>query len=206
MASVFTALSLLYTILLGFIILGEPVTRSIIAGSVLIIVGPALLAWPQNAGKRRTESENSDKPRVSGKGIIAALMMSVFFGISPLFIKLGLAEGGSALAGIFVSYSSATLIFGVSMIRRERRNAIISMEPQAMVWFVVSGFLVSVAQLFRYIALKSIPITVAGPLIATIPVFMVVLSFIVNRRIETFRPNVIVGAILVVLGTALVYR
>lgn len=207
MASVFSALSLLYTVLLGILVLGERMTQNIVLGSLLIIVGPALLAWPQSKSGARTDKPGSSHlPRLSAKGVLAALLMGLFFGITPLFIKLGLKEGGSALAGAFVSYTSASLILGATMANGERRNGVVFMDRQAMLWFVFSGLLVSMAQLLRYTALRIIPISVAGPLIATSPVFMLALSFAINRRVETFRPNVIVGAVLVVLGTALVYR
>jgi drug/metabolite transporter (DMT)-like permease len=54
--------------------------------------------------------------------------------------------------------------------------------------------------------MKTDPISVIGPLIATIPVFLLALSFAINRQIESFRLNVIIGAVLVVLGTVLLYR
>ena len=206
MATVFSSLNLVYTILLGFFVLGEHITRNMALGSLLIIVGPALLAWPQHGVDPETGDQSSKKPRLSREGIIAALMSGVFFGISPLFIKWGLAEGGSALAGIFISYSSATLILGMTMVSTVRRDAIVHMDRQALTCFVFSGFFVALAQLLRYVALKWDPISVVGPLMGTIPVFLLALSFVMNRKAESFRLNVIIGAILVVLGAALVYR
>ena len=206
MATVFSSLNLVYTILLGFFVLGEHITRNMALGSLLIIVGPALLAWPQHGGGPGTGDQSSNKPRLSREGIIAALLSGVFFGISPLFIKWGLAEGGSALAGIFISYSSASLILGMTMVSTVRRDAIVHMDRQALTCFVFSGFFVALAQLLRYVALKWDPISVVGPLIGTIPVFLLALSFVMNRKAESFRLNVIIGAILVALGAALVYR
>ncbi len=206
MASVFSALQLVYTIFLGFFLLGEQITGNMILGSLLIMVGPALLAWPQGDSHTARGDQDDGKPRLSRPGVMAALLAGVFFGISPFFIKRGLAEGGSALAGAFISYSSASFILGLSMINTVRRTEIIRMETKALLWFVASGLFVALAQLLRYSALKSDPISVVGPLIATTPVFLLAFSFIMNRKVESFRMNVILGALLVVLGAALVYR
>ena len=206
MASVFSSLNLVYTILLGFFVLGEHITRNMALGSLLIIVGPTLLAWPQYGGDPGTGDQSSNKPRLSREGIIAALLSGVFFGISPLFIKWGLAEGGSPLAGIFISYSSASLILGMTMVSTVRRDEIVHMDHQALTCFVFSGIFTALAQLLRYVALKWDPISVVGPLMGTIPVFLLALSFVMNRKAESFRLNVIIGAILVTLGAALVYR
>ncbi len=206
MASVFSAVNIVYVILLGFFILGEHITRNMALGSLLIIIGPALLAWPQKGGNPGTEDQSGNKPRLSRNGIIAGLLTGLFFGITPLFIKLGLAEGGSALAGTLISYSSAMFILGISMVSTVRRDAVFRMERQAFVWFLLSGLFVALAQVSRYTALKLAPISVVSPLIATNTVFLLALSFVINRKTESFRLNVIIGALLVVLGAALVYQ
>ena len=92
------------------------------------------------------------------------------------------------------------------MVGTARRDAIVHMERQALTWFVFSGLFTALAQLLRYVALKWDPISVVGPLMGTIPVFLLALSFVMNRKAESFRLNVIIGAILVTLGAALVYR
>ncbi|MBI2831866.1 MAG: DMT family transporter [Chloroflexi bacterium] len=205
MASVFSSLNLVYTVLLGFLVLGEQMSRNTVTGALLIIIGPALLAWPQSR-KTSNSKQSADSPRLSRQGIASALLTSVFFGSSPLLIKWGLAEGGSPLAGTFISYSSAALIFGITMLNQEKKNEIIHMERHAIGWFLLAGVLGGLAQLFRYVALNLSPISIAGPLNGTGPVFLLALSFALNRKTEVFGINVILGAILVVTGAVLLYR
>jgi len=206
MAAILSSLNLIYSILLGIVILGERVTRDLAVGSALIMIGPALLFWPQQEDDDSREDGLSKKPRLNRAGIVAALLTGVFYGVTPLLVKLGLREGGSPLAGTLISYSTALLVFGATMIGPEIRGGIINMERTALLWFAASGILATAAQLLRYVALSWSPISVAGPLLATIPLFLVLLSFIVNRKLESFRLNVILGAILVVMGVVLVYR
>jgi drug/metabolite transporter (DMT)-like permease len=206
MASVFTALNLVYTMLLGFFILGEQVTKGMALGSALIIIGPILQVWPKAGEDSANARESNSSPRISAKGITAALTTGVCFGVSPLFIKWGLQQGGSALAGTFLSYSSAMVLLGATMVSTVRREAVVHMERRALLWFVLSGLFVALAQLLRYIALKVSPISVAGPLTATSPMFLLLLSFMVNRDMESFRWNVLLGAMLVVAGAAILYQ
>ena len=198
--------TLVYMALLGFFILGEHISKNTLLGSALIIIGPLLLLWPQHGAISRAEDKSSDKPKLSRKGMTAALLTGCFFGISPLFIKWGLLQGGSALAGSFISYSSAMFFFGITMLRRVKREEIAKMECQALIWFAWSGIFVGLATLLRYTAFKYTQISIAGPLVATSPVFLMLLSLMVNRKVESFRPNVILGAILVFVGAALLYR
>lgn len=205
MASIVVALSPVYTVLLGIFILGEHMTGNTALGCALIIIGPASLFWPEQRGTHEN-TDHGNKPRLSKKGIMASLLSGICYGITPLFIKLGLQQGGSALAGTLISYTTATLVLGTTMIHRGRREAVVHMERRALMWFALSGFFVALAQLFRYIALKLSPISIAGPLTATSPIFLLLLSFIVNRNVESFRFTVILGIILVVLGTIMVYQ
>ncbi|MDO8636649.1 MAG: EamA family transporter, partial [Dehalococcoidia bacterium] len=205
MASIFVALNPIYTILLGVLILGEQMTGHAALGSALIVIGPAALFWPERRGMDKTQ-DHSSKPRLSKKGITAALVTGLCYGITPLFIKWGLQQGGSALAGTFISYASATFVLCTTMIKPVRREAVVTMERRALAWFALSGLFVGMAQLFRYIALKLSPISIVGSLTATTPVFLLLLSLILNRRVESFRFTVILGAIMVVIGTLMVYR
>ena len=206
MTTVFSALNLLYTVLLGYFILGEHITGNVALGVMFIIIGPMLLAWSPHKDSLAIKATDGNKPGISRKGIIAGLASGVFFGISPLFIKLGLQQGGSPLAGTFISYTSAMLVLGMMLGSPERRDGVLHMGHRALVWFTLSGFFVGMAQLLRYWALNLIPVSVASPLISTNPLFLLVLSFTVNRKMESFQINVILGAILVVIGTVLMFR
>ncbi|MBI4287815.1 MAG: DMT family transporter [Chloroflexi bacterium] len=207
LTTIFGGLNLLYTILLSFLVLGEKITQGMAIGSSFIIIGPMLLAWTGRKGNPGPDKGAADKPRLSRKGILAGLACGIFFGISPLFIKLGLREGGSALAGTFISYVSAMLVLGMTMgYSPGRRSGVVHMERRALIWFTLAGLFVGMAQLLRYTAINVIPVSVASPLIATNPLFLVTLSFVVNRKIESFRLTTILGVVLVVAGTVLVYR
>lgn len=205
MTTVFSSLNLLYTVLLGFFVLGEHISRSVAIGVTFIIIGPMLLAWSPRKNNPGPQAAEGNKPRISRKGIIAGLTCGVFFGISPLFIKLGLQQGGSPLAGTFISYTSAMMVLGIMLGSPERREGVIHMGRKALLWFTFAGLFVGMAQLFRYWAINLVGVSIASPLISTNPLFLLTLSFIFNRKMESFRINVILGAVFVVIGTVLMF-
>lgn len=207
LASIFSTTNIAYTVALGFLFLGEKVTANTIIGSVLIMVGPAVSIWsPTRNISASAKPEAKDKPKITKKGLVAAILSGIFFGSSALFIKWGLRDGGSPLSGAFISYVGAALVLMVTITGNGQKYNLVHMERRALGWFILAGVLGGIAQLLRYQALDVAPISVVGPLVSTTTVFLLVLSAFINRKTELFGPTVITGAILVVAGAALVYR
>jgi drug/metabolite transporter (DMT)-like permease len=71
---------------------------------------------------------------------------------------------------------------------------------------LLGGIGTSAAQLCRNWALKYSPVSMVAPLFSTATLFTVLLSFIINRRIEFFTWKIIIGAILVVSGVFFVFQ
>ena len=85
----------------------------------------------------------------------------------------------------------------------------------AILWFcgglglaligILTGLSVLAGQLFRYTALGYSPVSVVQPLIGTSVLFVLLLSFMVNRKIDVFNFRVIIGILVIVLGTFLIF-
>jgi uncharacterized membrane protein len=71
----------------------------------------------------------------------------------------------------------------------------------AVRWFALSSLLTFPAQLSRYLALAVAPVTMVVPLMRTVPVFVLVFSFLVNRHLEVFSTAVVIGILCTVAGT-----
>jgi uncharacterized membrane protein len=53
------------------------------------------------------------------------------------------------------------------------------------------------------VALGLAPASVVAPLVSITPVFLLVFSFLFNRKLEIFSRSVIIGTVTVVMGTIL---
>ncbi|UCG64566.1 MAG: DMT family transporter [Deltaproteobacteria bacterium] len=202
MANVLLGGNPFYAVVAGILIFGESVTWQVVSGSALVIAGVLFLAW----GPRDSGGSQPLPSRLLLKGIFSAMAGGLVYGLTPILVKLGLAGGGSPVAGTFVSYvaASATMLGVLSASRTKRRN-LSTMGKGALIWFCLGGFVVGMAQLFRYVALSLSPLSIVAPLIGASPLFTIFFSFLINRSLETFTIRVILGAVSVVAGTVILF-
>ena len=182
---------------LGISLLGELLTWEVAVGVLLIVFGVTMVSVNPKA------LSGNASANISSRGIFFALASGFLFGITPLFIKLGLHAPLSPVAATFVSYSAATIVLGFFLLSRKKRSALFGMGKRAFLFFCLDTVLSSGAQLFRYAALSVAPVSVVTPLISGSPVFVLGFSFLFNRRIEVFNRFVIMGIIITVIGAVL---
>jgi uncharacterized membrane protein len=158
-----------------------------------------LIVWNTSGGG---SSHSSLRQRL-GRGVVFGLSAGFFYGISSVLVKLGLGGGGSPVAGTFISYLGASAILAATLAQGERRGSLGSINRSAILWFGLAGFFVAAAQMLRYVALSLSPVSVIAPLSSTTPLLVILFSFLLNRSVESFRPQVILGAMTVVSGIIL---
>jgi drug/metabolite transporter (DMT)-like permease len=169
------------------------------AGVALIISGITLTGLSSQTFR----SADGKIARIPAKALLLGFGCGLTWGISPIFIKLGLKATGAAVPGAFISYVAATVFLGITLIGRRRKTAVDQLTPLAAVLFFSAGLFSFSANLVRYLALSLAPASVVTPLVSTEPIFMMVLAFIFNRQLEIFSRPVMIGSILVVVGTIL---
>jgi drug/metabolite transporter (DMT)-like permease len=131
-----------------------------------------------------------------GFGLMAGLM----YGISPIFIKLGLEGTSLGLFGGFVSYVAASVILLSTLLIPGRWAYVRTMKREHAKWFLGSGTFVFLAQMFRYLALGIETVTVVSSLGQLNGIFTLVFSATVNRHLENFRKETIIAVVLSVIG------
>jgi len=137
------------------------------------------------------------------KALILGLGAGVAWGLAPIFAKMGLRGAGSPLAGLFISFLAATIVLIFSLVSPGRRQLISRINTKAAGLFFLGGLFSCTANFCRYAALKLIPASVVTPIVATSPVFLLIFSYLFNRNLEIFSRPVIIGTMIVVVGTVL---
>lgn len=188
--------NIIFAIAFGLIFLNEAITLRQIAGVAAVSLGVMLIGTSAEGFARGTKME---KP-VLAKGIAAGLAAGLCYGTSPLLIKIGITESGSALAGSFISHAAAAVVVLVVLVNGKNRSQLANLNKAAFGSMMVGGTSLAFGQLLRYIALGLVPINIAVPLSSTDIIFVPVFSFFLNRRIEVFSWKVISGTLLVMLG------
>ena len=216
-----------FSILLAVVLLGEEITRWMWVGMALVLAGPAIVfrrqspvaqphASPQGvhgaagasaeapaAGAVQRAEPEAPPPRFV-EGYAFGLLNAISFGISPLLVRSALGGSGLGVLGSLVAYSAASVVLVPLLALPTVRANLHRIDAVTSRWFMVSAVSVVLAQMFRYLALSVAPVTVVLPLMRAGGVLLLPVSYVFNRRIESFEPRVLVGIFISIVGSLLV--
>ena len=74
------------------------------------------------------------------------------------------------------------------------------MNKSSLQWFLVTGFLVFLSQLLKYMALAFAPITIVEPIQRTTVIFRILFSWMINRKHEIIDLQTILGIFVSLAG------
>lgn len=197
-------LSILVSLLLAFIFLGESVNLLNLIGILLIMVGPMVLV----GGRKKATAAGKAKgfePQF-GPGLFWGSVCAFGYGVSPLLIALGLGADSTladAVAGVLVSYLAASVVVAVLVIGAGGRAYLADLDSTSAKWFLVSTVFVALSQMFRYLALSVAPVTVVVPIQRLSVVFRVLFNAMINRDHEVLDRGVIFSILLAVIGSVI---
>ena len=192
--------SLIVSLVLAIAFLGETLTPLRILGIVLILVGPALVS--RERGRAPPSAEPSAfTPRLA-EGYVFAFLGSICYGVSPVLVRYAVAGQGLAasLAGGVIASAAATAVMLALLLMPGHWREVRAVSPKAARWFVTSGILVYLSQIFAYMAVAVAPVTLTAPIIALANVFRIYLSRMLNPEHEVFGPDVIWATAVSFLG------
>jgi drug/metabolite transporter (DMT)-like permease len=183
--------SLIVSLVLAIAFLGEYLTPLKVLGIILILIGPALVSRDRPryaAGDERP----TFSPRLA-EGYAFGFLASICFGASPVLVRYAVRDQGLAasLAGGVLASAAATTVITVLLLWPGHWRQVRAVDPKAARWFVSSGVLVYVSQIFAYMAVAVAPVTLTAPIVALANVFRIHLSHWLNPEHEVFGPDVI---------------
>jgi drug/metabolite transporter (DMT)-like permease len=192
--------SLLLSLALALIFLGEAVTPLAALGILLILVAP-LVILRRRAGTPAVTTRSGIKLDYV-EGYFWGVVCAVAFGTTPLLINFGLDGGGvlRGVAGTLVSYASATVAVVLLMAAPAFRTQVIAIDRTALKWFSAAGVFVGLSQLFVFMALALAPVTVVLPIQRTAMIFRVLFGWLINREHEVIGLPVLIAVAVSLLG------
>lgn len=201
-ACIISRIEIPIAVTLGVIILNEALSGTLILGVLFIIQGVIL------TGLERKSALNLDGESVPHRaqvnGILLTLTAGFFWGISGIFIRPALQEIGSPFVGSFISYCSAFVIILAFLFGKGLREKLAQLNRPAIAPIIITGVLISAANIFKYIALSLIPVSLVMPIVATTVIYLIVFAYLMNRKVEVFTPKVIAGILLAAAGTIII--
>ena len=106
------------------------------------------------------------------------------------------------MAAGLVSYCAATAVIALMMLWPGQWRHVRSIDPVPAKWFVASGVLVTVSQMFFYMALVVAPVSVVMPILQLHLVFRFLMARLMNPHHEMFGGMMILATALSVVGAA----
>ncbi len=219
------AVAVPYSILMAVVLLGERPTLLMYLAIALILIGPSLMierrpkrpaasssSSPQ--GAQGTPAGGGESPRVEIRqleGYVFSLLAALAYGTSPILIRAAVQDGsGTAAIGTFVAYVAASAVLTAGLALPAQRELVHAINFRYMRLFGGAGFSVFLAQLLRFFALSLADVSIVNPLMRTVGVFTLILSYLLNRRLEQITLGVVLGvlvsfggAVLLIIGAAL---
>ena len=210
------AIAVPYSIVMAIVLLGERPTIPMYLAIALILASPFLMIDRRKrpapgAGSTGTPpagaATGSGAPAVEIRmveGVVFSLLASVGYGTSPILIRAALEDStGAAAIGTFVAYFGASAMLLASLALPAQRHLVGAINFRYMRLFGSAGLSVFMAQLLRFFSLALADVTVVDPLMRTVGVFTLILSYLVNRRLEHITLGVVLGVIVSFVGSAL---
>ena len=209
--------SLVLTLVLAILVLGETLTPLRLLGIGLVVLGPMLTMRgdaetrtrpPRATDRAETPAEKleSGKPAPFAvnytEGAIFALLSGLGYGTSPILVRYGLEHKGlgASLAGGLISYCAATLVTLPFVLWPSKLRHVLALEPEAKKWFTISGVMVCVSQMFLYMGFALAPVSVVSPIQRLSIVFRVYFGHLINPHHEVFGHKVYVGTVVSLIG------
>lgn len=204
--------SLILTLGLAIVVLGEALTPLRVIGILLVVLGP-MLTLPAKSGTpakpAAPASESTQaQPAVPAfkanyaEGYLWSLLSAVGYGSSPILVTLGIGGKGltGSLAAGVVAYSAATIVTAIILLWPGQLRHVFAIRRDAAAWFTLSGVLVCLSQMFLYMGYAVAPVSVVSPIQRLSIVFRVYASRLINPHHEVFGGKVIAGTFVSLIG------
>jgi drug/metabolite transporter (DMT)-like permease len=205
-ASAIKRLNPAFSVLLGVILLGEAIDRSMVIGMLLIGASVAVLVWQS---LNRAASNGDDAPQQRSVGSTLANLGYFYGPVSALAYALGyvarkegLVEMPEPAFGSMFGALVGALVFVliarfVDSYRVALRQTFTAFNP----WLFAAGILSSAGQLLYFAALSSAPIARCAVISSMEAIFTIFFSVAVSRSFKQLSAPVVLAAALGVAGT-----
>ena len=190
-AGILFGMAPLFSAFIAIVAFGEPLRWPLVAGTLLVVAGGVALAW---------EAVRPADYRAYGAWL--AVATAVAFGLRDNIARaVGEDVAADPLAQSTAIMLGASIVLGVNLLRQQ---SALGRLRAAFVPFAWSGIVLAVGQATLFEALDRARVTVVAPLAGTGVLWTVVFAAIFLGRTELVGRHLVLVAVLVVAGGALV--
>lgn len=197
-ANVVASTQVVYAIAIAILALGQRVDLLEGGGIALVLVGIFFISYGEFGS-------SGAAPKVKEKGIIWGVAGAFLWGISQVFMQIGISWYSNAATATFLVFSAA--LFGmlpviVLAMRYQTKNPF-RMDRRSLAMVVVAGLLGNFGLYFRFAALQNTTLTIVATVNATNPLITLVLSYALMRELEFINRTTVFAILFSVAGVFL---
>jgi uncharacterized membrane protein len=189
-----------FATLFAIVLMGEAVSVPVYIGTAVIILGVAIL------------SQCRRRPRFDVKGswilIGIPLLAASTYGLGITLRKLALGFDNSALSGATLAIAASLPIYviGLVAVGKGKQIGLSAMRNQGKsVWFYFGGGLATAVGFLLYFSALSVgKVSIVSPIQGSYPLFAVLLSQIFLRESEKISVKLVIAALTIIVGVAVV--
>ena len=195
-----TQFNLVVSLALAIVFLDETLTTLRMVGILLIVASPAIA--PRSTALARPGLVRAVFDPKLAEGYLFAVLAALSYGLTPVLLRYAGAGRGLAagLAGGLIGSMAAVIAIFALLLAPGHWRELRAVKPQAAKWFMFSGVMVYVSQVFYFMALTIAPVTAVAPIVALNTVLRIHFSRWLNPQHEVFGPQVLVATGLSFLG------
>jgi len=150
-------------------------------GIGLIVYGAYLVSRDNGSSADTPKQKFSAIVRSSWMGLAAAFV----WGLSPIFIRLGLRDLPSPMLGVTIGVTASTIGYGIVLLWQRNRWLGVPIPREAWVFKLLAGFLVGLSTWMRWVALDLAPVAVVLALtMISSPLVILLAPLISGRHLE----------------------
>lgn len=191
-ASVVVGCAPLVAVLLGLTVLGEPAKPGLLTGGLLIVLGGIALL-----------SERVRPETFRAVGLVFAVVTTVLFASRDAVVR-GYSDEAEMAASTASAVALAGGVAAIYVYLLTTRRALPRVTRGAGLAFLPAGVFFGLSYILLFEAFYRGRVTVVTPLVATETLWTVVLAALLMRRSELIGRRLLLGACLVVAGSALI--
>ena len=182
----------LFAIVIAISFLGERPTATNVFGAVCIVGGVTALSWKGSTKTWRT--------RDLGFPLTAALL----FAARDNLVRFAVVQIPSPVVGAAIAVTTSFLTMGSMYLTFGEKKPLLPYANRGFSYFAVSGFMNFLSYLLSYTALSLERVSIISPLVNASSLFILPLSSLLLKDVETLSPRKIAATALVICGVFLI--
>lgn len=181
--------SVVLTIILSILILGEKAVPNIMVGGALIAIGTFVLI-----------GKNEEKKRITGSHtyILYAILGAVFAALTAILAKIGIKDVDSNVATFLRTIVIMVFSWAIVFFQGTQKN-MKTISTKGYLFLVLSGMATGFSWLCYFGALAIGKVSVVAPIDKSSVVITMILSFVILK--EKITKQKVIGGIVITIGT-----